>query len=123
MSDAEAVVSAEEELYDGLSFVSVYHSEGPAAFFRSYRTTLVMNVPFIAMHFSVYDAAKGLLVGGEDGDEDTLLVQLLPVMRRIVQEEGWSALWRGVRPRVLFNAPSAAICWGTYESIKAFLAR
>ncbi|KAL6745765.1 mitochondrial carrier domain-containing protein [Haematococcus lacustris] len=141
----------------------VYHSEGPAAFFRSYRTTLVMNVPFIAMHFSVYDAAKGLLVGGEDGDEDTLLVQLvaggvaggsaaavttpfdvvktrlqtegvlsarrynssavLPVMRRIVQEEGWSALWRGVRPRVLFNAPSAAICWGTYESIKAFLAR
>jgi len=30
----------------------VYKAEGLRAFFRSYRTTLVMNVPFIAMHFT-----------------------------------------------------------------------
>src|SRR5687768_16681495 len=29
----------------------VYKAEGLAAFYRSYRTTLIMNVPYIAMHF------------------------------------------------------------------------
>ncbi len=42
-------------------------------------------------------------------------------MRRIVEDEGMSALWRGLRPRVLFHIPSAAVCWGTYESMKAML--
>lgn len=46
----------------------------------------------------------------------------LPVLRRIVSEEGAAALWRGAGPRVLFHAPSAAICWGTYESMKTLLA-
>lgn len=43
-------------------------------------------------------------------------------MRRIVADEGMSALWRGLRPRVLFHVPSAAVCFGTYETIKSFLA-
>ena len=30
----------------------VYREEGLRAFFKSYRTTLFMNVPFIAMHFT-----------------------------------------------------------------------
>jgi hypothetical protein len=46
----------------------------------------------------------------------------LPVLRRIAREEGAAALWRGVGPRVLFHAPAAAVCWGTYESMKALLA-
>jgi hypothetical protein len=46
----------------------------------------------------------------------------LPVLQRIAQEEGAAALWRGIGPRVLFHAPSAAVCWGTYESMKALLA-
>ncbi len=44
-------------------------------------------------------------------------------MKQIAREEGWPALWRGVRPRVMFNAPAAAICWGTYESMKVLLER
>ena len=43
------------------------------------------------------------------------------MMRRIVAEEGWGALWRGLQPRVLFNVPAAAVCWGTYETIKSLL--
>ena len=39
--------------------------EGLGAFFRSYRTTLVMNVPFTAMHFSVYETTKKLIHQGE----------------------------------------------------------
>lgn len=36
----------------------------------------------------------------------------LPVLRRIAEEEGAAALWRGWQPRVLFHAPSGeqALC-------------
>ncbi len=50
-----------------------------------------------------------------------LLPPQLPVLRQIVQEEGMGALWRGWKPRVLFHVPAAAVCWGTYESVKALL--
>lgn len=58
---------------------SMLRNEGLGAFFRSYRTTLVMNVPFTAMHFSVYETSKKLLLGKEGGgeDEETLQVQLV----------------------------------------------
>ncbi|GLI65946.1 hypothetical protein VaNZ11_009627 [Volvox africanus] len=133
--------------------------EGIDAFFKSYRTTLIMNVPFTAMHFSVYETAKKLLCHGL-GDE-TLRVQLvagglaggcaaavttpldvvktrlqtsgatdpakyeqtavLPTLRQIVREEGVQALWQGIKPRVLFHIPAAAVCWGTYETMKNVL--
>lgn len=46
----------------------------------------------------------------------------LPAIRRIVHEEGLSSLWRGLQPRVMFHVPSAAVCWGTYETCKRLLA-
>lgn len=56
------------------------------------------------------------------------LVQLLgvvraqmPALRLLVTDEGWGALWRGLQPRVLFHVPAAAVCWGTYESVKRLL--
>lgn len=48
-------------------------------------------------------------------------ISVAPIMRRILHEEGVSALFRGWQPRVLFHVPSAAICWGIYESCKAYL--
>ena len=44
------------------------------------------------------------------------------MLRHIVQTEGPAALWSGLKPRVMFHIPAAAICWGTYESIKKLLA-
>ena len=46
---------------------------------------------------------------------------VISVLRQIVQEEGKNVLWRGLKPRVLFYVPSAAICWGTYETMKHVL--
>lgn len=34
------------------------HEEGLGAFYKSYRTTVVMNVPFTAVHFAAYEAGK-----------------------------------------------------------------
>ena len=47
-----------------------------------------------------------------------IAVLQVPVMKRIVAEEGKRALWSGLKPRILFHVPAAAICWGTYESFK-----
>lgn len=43
------------------------------------------------------------------------------VARTILKEEGWKGLTRGVQARVLYFMPSAAICWSTYEFMKALL--
>lgn len=139
----------------------ILRKEGPGAFFKSYRTTLVMNVPFTAIHFPIYEATKKMLNREGDEEDEGLIVQLIagglaggaaaaattpldvlktrlqtegvhsakkydssavfPSLRRIYEEEGMSALWRGWRPRVLFHIPAAAICWGTYETMKALL--
>lgn len=51
--------------------------EGVGAFYASYRTTVLMNAPFTAVHFATYEAAKrGLMqVSPESvGDEETLVV-------------------------------------------------
>ena len=184
---------------------------GLRAFYKSYWTTLVMNVPYTALHFSVYETAKKVLVGfggknsisisnsggsvsgsGDSGsnilqgisssldhqhsdfdieieeeeedkeEEEGLAVQLiagglagglaaaattpldvvktrlqlegigsatrynttsvLPVLKRIIAEEGVAVCWSGWQPRVLFHAPAAAVCWGIYESAKKLLA-
>ena len=44
------------------------------------------------------------------------------MLKQIAREEGSRALWRGLTPRIVFHAPAAAICWGTYESMKKLLA-
>lgn len=134
----------------------IMREEGMAAFYRSYRTTLVMNIPFTAVHLAVYESAKKTMSGHE---EESLAVQLLaggmagataaaitnpldmvktrlqlegvnsatrygttavfPALRQIVAKEGMMAIWSGVQARVCFHFPASAICWGTYETVKA----
>lgn len=38
-------------------------------------------------------------------------------------EEGLRGFYRGLIPRAALSIPGAAMCWGTYESVKTFLAR
>lgn len=50
--------------------------EGIGAFYASYRTTVVMNAPFTAVHFATYEAAKRGLMGisPESAEDERLLV-------------------------------------------------
>lgn len=138
--------------------VRVIREEGVSALYRSYRTTVLMNVPFMAVQVALYETCKKLMGSEED---DGLLIQLtagavaggtaagvtnpldvvktrlqtegvtsatkyrssavIPTLRQIVREEGKAALWRGLKPRILVHMPSAAICWGTYETMKLLL--
>jgi solute carrier family 25 iron transporter 28/37 len=42
-------------------------------------------------------------------------------VRLIHLEEGFRGFYRGLIPRAALSVPGAAMCWGTYESVKAFL--
>ncbi|KAL0333170.1 UNVERIFIED_CONTAM: Mitoferrin [Sesamum angustifolium] len=53
----------------------VVREEGFGAFYASYRTTVLMNAPFTAVHFATYEAAKrGLMMEVSRGDDESLLV-------------------------------------------------
>ncbi|KAK1320558.1 hypothetical protein QJS10_CPA03g01079 [Acorus calamus] len=46
----------------------VLREEGFGAFYASYRTTVLMNAPFTAVHFATYEASKKALAGGLAGE-------------------------------------------------------
>lgn len=46
---------------------------------------------------------------------------ILGMLRHILRQEGVAGLFRGLGPRVLLAAPSAAVSWGTYETIRMCL--
>ncbi|CAN6469725.1 unnamed protein product [Victoria cruziana] len=140
----------------------IMREEGLKGFYASYKTTVVMNAPFTAVHFATYEAAKRMLMEISPGsaNEERLLVHVTAgvaagslagvvttpldvvktrlqcqgvcgcdrftsssignVIQMIVRREGYAGLIRGWRPRMLFHAPAAAICWSTYEAGKAF---
>ncbi|KAF5193390.1 Mitoferrin [Thalictrum thalictroides] len=141
----------------------ILKEEGFRAFYASYRTTVVMNAPFTAVHFATYEAAKKVLseISPENASEERILVHITAggaagalagavttpldvvktrlqcqgvcgadtfsnnsirmALKQIVAKEGSHALIRGLKPRVLFHAPAASICWATYEAMKKLL--
>ena len=48
---------------------------------------------------------------------------MLQAAQTLLREEGPAGFSRGMRARVLIHAPSVAICWTTYESVKHLLVR
>jgi solute carrier family 25 iron transporter 28/37 len=54
----------------------VLSEEGFGAFYASYRTTVLMNAPFTAVHFATYEAAKkGLMeISPESASDERLVV-------------------------------------------------
>ncbi|KAJ1437566.1 Mitochondrial substrate/solute carrier [Sesbania bispinosa] len=101
----------------------VMSEEGFGAFYASYRTTVLMNAPFTAVHFATYEAAKrGLMEVSPDSVDDERFKSgsIGDVVKTIVKKDGYRGLMRGWIPRMLFHAPAAAICWSTYEAGKSF---
>lgn len=58
--------------------VRMIREEGFGAFYASYRTTVVMNAPFTAVHFSTYEAVKKVLseVSPENANEERIIVHV-----------------------------------------------
>uniref|UniRef100_A0A7S2YZV5 Mitochondrial carrier protein n=1 Tax=Chloropicon laureae TaxID=464258 RepID=A0A7S2YZV5_9CHLO len=134
---------------------STLRTEGVQAFFKSYNTTIIMNVPFVSIHFATYESCKKLL--RKSPEDEGLVTQIIAggvaggaaaaatnpldvvktrlqtsgtqyntsssyaVLKSIVSKEGYGALMQGMRPRIVFHIPAAAISWVTYETCKKFL--
>ncbi|KAF9598167.1 hypothetical protein IFM89_025784 [Coptis chinensis] len=188
---------------------TVLREEGIGSFYASYKTTVLMNAPFTAVHFATYEAVKrGLMeISPESVSDERLVVHatagaaagalaaavttpldvvktqlqcqflspslsllkqravqilsavhqvieisfkydklfmigstslsltsywgvcgcdrftnssITDVIKTIVKKDGYTGLLRGWKPRMLFHAPAAAICWSTYEAGKGF---
>lgn len=81
----------------------IYAHEGLAAFYVSYPTTLVMNIPFLAVQFSVYDHAiqylnpektyqplKHIISGGIAGGIAAAVTTPVDVAKTLLQTRGTS---------------------------------
>jgi solute carrier family 25 protein 39/40 len=69
-----------------------------------------------------FDVVKTTMQMNVDKTNVELQKGILPVMRRLVREEGLSALYKGVLPRAVKVAPACAIMISTYEFMKEFFA-
>ena len=49
----------------------ILKKEGFDAFFRSYRTTVLMNVPYTVIHFPVYEFSKRMLMTNDNSEMQT----------------------------------------------------
>ena len=80
---------------------TIYHTEGFRAFYVSYPTTLIMNIPFAAVNFSVYDTTSKLLnpnkhydplvhciAGGIAGASAAAITTPLDVVKTVLQTKG-----------------------------------
>ncbi|KAA8908532.1 hypothetical protein TRICI_004750 [Trichomonascus ciferrii] len=137
--------------------IDVYRKEGLSAFYVSYPTTLIMNVPFTAVNFTVYESTSKILnpkkrhdplvhcvAGGIAGASAAAITTPLDVIKTLLQTRGYDAstsnvnsfytgakhiyntagmkgFWRGLRPRIVSNMPSTAICWTSYEIGKFYI--
>lgn len=137
--------------------LEVYRKEGISAYYISYPTTLIMNVPFTAVNFTVYESTSKILnpqkihdplvhciAGGIAGASAAAITTPLDVIKTLLQTRGYSTstsnlnsfysgakyiyqtagfrgFWRGLRPRIVSNMPSTAICWTSYEIGKFYI--
>lgn len=137
----------------------IWANEGLSAFYVSYPITLLMNMPFTAINFAVYDQVSHFLnkqrkndplahciSGGIAGataaavstpfDVIKTLLQTRGVsldqrarslnsvseaVKYIFEKRGFGGFFRGVKPRILANMPSTAICWTVYEMAKYYI--
>jgi solute carrier family 25 iron transporter 28/37 len=61
------------------------------------------------------------LAKNSDGASGVRYRGLVMTFSSVLREEGVRGLYRGTLPRMVFAAPSAAMCWGTYEAVKTML--
>ncbi|GMM52899.1 Fe(2+) transporter [Starmerella bacillaris] len=137
----------------------IWRNEGISAFYVSYPITIMMNIPFTAINFAVYDNVSHMLnpqrrsdplahclSGGIAGataaavstpfDVIKTLLQtrgattdakarslnsVKEAAKYIYQQRGLMGFTVGMKPRVLFNMPSTAICWTVYETAKFYI--
>ena len=124
---------------------TVFQTEGLAAFYISYPTTLTMTVPFTAAQFTVYEYLKKVLNPGNEYSPsshmvsgglagavaaglttplDVLKTRLMlattkecavGVTGRIWREEGAAAFFSGLGPRTMWISIGGAVFLGSYQ--------
>lgn len=138
---------------------SIWKSEGVSAFYVSYPITVMMNIPFTAINFAVYDrfshilnpdqknnpaahCVSGCIAGATAAAISTPFDVIKTLLQTrgvttdvnarslnsvkdaamyVYKRQGLMGFTLGMKPRVLFNMPSTAICWTVYETAKFYI--
>jgi hypothetical protein len=90
----------------------------------SFYASLNNQILFVSL-FIFMTVALTLVITGQGvcGCERFSSSSIGDVLRTIINRDGYAGLMRGWKPRMLFHAPAAAICWSTYEASKSFYER
>mgnify|MGYP002716597331 FL=1 len=136
----------------GDCIVKIYKNEGIPAFYKSFETQLVMNVPFQMIQFVTYEFFRKLtdsdvnsnifihfVNGAVAGSVAAAATTPLDVCKTLINTQqrqvsnmfgavktiykinGISGFFKGTTARILHQAPSNAICWAIFESMKSIM--
>ncbi|KAJ1978314.1 S-adenosylmethionine transporter [Dimargaris xerosporica] len=93
---------------------SIVTSDGLLGFYRGYFSTVVREIPFACIQFSLYEGLKTLTAQ----HQHAYYSGVTSTVKRIIAEEGWRALFSGVGPRVAWISLGGAVFLGVYEKAK-----
>lgn len=65
----------------------ILQKEGFNAFFRSYRTTVLMNVPYTVIHFPVYEFTKRMLMADDSTEKSQFELGTSSLIEQVIEEE------------------------------------
>jgi solute carrier family 25, member 39/40 len=126
----------------------VVRADGVRGLWRGLSVTLALAVPTTGLYFSMYEAfmaqaaaipavgdGTAAMVSGAAARLVTATVAspmelarirvqagdrqgVLAIVRQVYRQDGARALWRGLGPTLMRDAPFSAIYWGAYEALK-----
>jgi hypothetical protein len=86
--------------------------------FYAFVKNQILFICFMAVELTLVTIEQGVC-----GCERFSSSSIGDVLKTIINRDGYVGLMRGWKPRMLFHAPAAAICWSTYEASKSFFQR
>ncbi|KAK6621969.1 hypothetical protein RUM44_001776 [Polyplax serrata] len=126
--------------------IGVYKSEGLSAFYKSFGAQLAMNIPFQVIQFVTYEFCRRwsnpegnifihFFNGGVAGSVAAVATTPLDVCKTLLNTQelkvsgmreamstvykisGPAGFFKGTTARILYQAPSVALCWAIFETI------
>lgn len=126
----------------------IIRTDGVRGLWRGLNATLALALPTTSLYFTMYESFMSYAAAQDSIGDSTAAVTsgaaarivtatlaspielarirvqagshdgVMSIVRSVYREEGLLALWRGLGPTLVRDAPFSAIYWGSYEALK-----